>query len=232
MHHAGRRGHLASPGLLLTLLATACGPATGGGQPPGERGEGELTTADADAALLIRGRILPDTLILEPLFLLEGPRMAGVDEGGPHRVVGRDADGGTIFEARFQGTQVADAAGGEEHFQVLVPVAERVADGLERVELRTGDGRVARRTSATRPGEIREALAAGTAVSATRSAAGRVRLSWAGERFPALMIRDPQTGEVLAFARDGELTLPTDRDRLEVTVSDGVRSARGLVDVR
>jgi hypothetical protein len=39
-----------------------------------------------------------------------------------------------------------------------------------------------------------------------------------------VMVRDPDTGEVLSFARGGEVELPTSKGRIDLLVSNGVRS--------
>jgi hypothetical protein len=38
------------------------------------------------------------------------------------------------------------------------------------------------------------------------------------------MVRDPETGEVLSFARGGDVRLATPKDEVELLLSDGVRS--------
>jgi hypothetical protein len=42
------------------------------------------------------------------------------------------------------------------------------------------------------------------------------------------LIRDPITGQVLSFAREGSVTLPLSSDEIEITLSDGIRSTRAL----
>jgi hypothetical protein len=39
-----------------------------------------------------------------------------------------------------------------------------------------------------------------------------------------IMVRDAETGEVLSFARGGDVELSTDKGRLDLLMSDGVRS--------
>jgi hypothetical protein len=39
-----------------------------------------------------------------------------------------------------------------------------------------------------------------------------------------VMVRDPGTGEVLALARGGDVLFPTAKNRLELVLSDGVKS--------
>jgi hypothetical protein len=41
-----------------------------------------------------------------------------------------------------------------------------------------------------------------------------------------IVVRDPDTGEVLSFARGGTALVRTDKGELDLDVSDGVRSQR------
>jgi hypothetical protein len=47
-----------------------------------------------------------------------------------------------------------------------------------------------------------------------------------------LLVRDPDTGEVLSFARGGEVEVGTTKGTLDVTVSDQVVGSRSRVVVR
>lgn len=217
---------------IVTILLLGCGPSGAEDDAP-VPDRAELAPADrAGVTLLLRGRIRPDTLVLEPVFLLDRARPVGQEPGGRHRVVGLDRSGAVVFDIGVDGAVVADAEGPEEHFQRLISITEDEAARLHRVELRVSDGRIARRTTAFSTREFEDVLEKGNAVSARRTAGGQVRLAWADDHFPEVMVVDPQTGQVLAFGRSGQLTLTTDRDTLEVTVSDGVRSGNITVRVR
>jgi hypothetical protein len=39
-----------------------------------------------------------------------------------------------------------------------------------------------------------------------------------------IVVRDPDTGEVLSLARGGNVRIPTGKTEVDLTVSDGVRS--------
>jgi hypothetical protein len=47
-----------------------------------------------------------------------------------------------------------------------------------------------------------------------------------------IMVRDPETGEVLSFARGGQAEVATGRTELDLSVSDRVGSRRVRVAVR
>jgi len=53
-----------------------------------------------------------------------------------------------------------------------------------------------------------------------------VSLRWNAAVHPMIMVRDPDTGEVLSFARGGTAVLRSAKAELDLDVSDGVRSQR------
>lgn len=67
-------------------------------------------------------------------------------------------------------------------------------------------------------------------VRAQRTATG-VTLRWDSAAHPMLLVRDPDTGEVLSFARGGEVEVGTTKGALDVTVSDQVLSGHSRVVV-
>jgi hypothetical protein len=58
----------------------------------------------------------------------------------------------------------------------------------------------------------------------TRGVAGRIALRWDASKAPMIMVRDAVTGDVLSFARGGNVELASSRDELSLAVSDRVRS--------
>jgi hypothetical protein len=62
-------------------------------------------------------------------------------------------------------------------------------------------------------------------VVARRDAAG-IALSWNSTAHPMVMVRDPETGEVLSFARGGNSRLVTLKGEIDLEMSDGVKSQR------
>ena len=51
-----------------------------------------------------------------------------------------------------------------------------------------------------------------------------VEMSWDDAQFPMAMVRDPVTGEVLSFARNGRISLPLGSNEVEVLFSDGLNT--------
>ena len=58
-----------------------------------------------------------------------------------------------------------------------------------------------------------------------------VRLQWNDAEARGVLVRHPRTGEILAFARGGNAVVYTSETALDLTLSDGVRSARQRVTV-
>jgi hypothetical protein len=46
-----------------------------------------------------------------------------------------------------------------------------------------------------------------------------------------VMVRDPETGQVLSFARGGNVELPTSKSRIDLVLSNGVKSRIKRVQV-
>jgi hypothetical protein len=65
-----------------------------------------------------------------------------------------------------------------------------------------------------------------------RRVAGGVAIRWDAATNPMIMVRDPDTGEVLSFARGGEAVVQTGRTALDLSVSDRVGSRQMRVPVR
>jgi hypothetical protein len=53
-----------------------------------------------------------------------------------------------------------------------------------------------------------------------------VTVRWNAATYPMIMVRDPDSGNVLAFGRGGTAVVRTPKSELDVTVSDGVGSQR------
>jgi hypothetical protein len=182
------------------------------------------THADVESAfaqamqpcLLVWGRIVDGQPVLEPAFqVITRPSLPAAS--GPYSVEGRAADGSTIFRVSFAPDQVADDPAAGAQFAFAVPLQPDRAERLVAMHLVERGRRIASvRASAG-------AVAAAARVEATRLGGGRVGLRWDASAHPMLMVRDPATGEVLAFARGGRSEVVTDRGELDLQLSTGVR---------
>ena len=171
--------------------------------------------------LLLWGRIVDGQAVLEPAFqVVTRPKLPS--RPGGYRIEGRTLGGGTAFSLSFEPLEVADDPSGSRHFAFAVPLDQVRAAQLESLRL-VGPGAAA--AIRTRPAAQLRRGAAPEPIRARRTARG-VSLEWNATQHPMVMVRDPDTGEVLSFARGGSVEVLTDKKELDVTVSDQVVSHR------
>ncbi len=177
-------------------------------------------TQNATSSLLVWGRIVNDSVVLEPAFELnQAPRVPS--QSGPYLLEGIAFDGSTTFAYRFAGAEVADLPGGpERHFAFLIPRNDQAAP-LRALQV-TGPG-----VSGERVASVGGApnVTIGTAtIQLDRVGTDRFRIQWDPRTAPMIMVRDATTGAILGFARGGDATLWTTSQDVELIVSDGLRS--------
>jgi len=121
--------------------------------------------------------------------------------------------------------------GNEEHFAFVVPIDE--LRGREPARIRLA-ARGAQRVLTTAVGRTTDRLAGLLAPTVTRLTPSRVRLRWSDAPGRGVLVRDAQTGAIIGFARggDGDAVLATRSLQLDLSLSDGVRTARRTVQVR
>ena len=181
--------------------------------------------AGVQRCLLVWGRIENGRAVLEPAFeVVTRPSMP--EKPGPYSVDGLSAGGGRIFSLSFDAAQVADDPRGSRHFAFAVPLGEAAAAGIGTLRL-AGPGAAVAMARTQAP---LAAAQTGDIVQA-RTVAGGANLRWDAAAHPMLMVRDPDTGEVLSFARGGDVDITTDKRELDVIVSDRVGSRPVRVSV-
>ncbi len=164
--------------------------------------------------LLVWGRITDQGPILEPAFVVNAP--LALPPPGPHRLEAMASDGTVLYRRGFSAVPVGDLPTGvEEGFAFVIPI-ERAME-LEMTTLRVVSGG---RSAEQRAGGARD----DPGFDLSRDASGRAVLRWDRAAFPMVLVRDAVTGEVLSFARGGEVHLPVTAGRLRLTASDGVRT--------
>ena len=105
-------------------------------------------------------------------------------------------------------------------FAFAVPLGGVSADRIASLSLSGIGGEIA---------ASRVALAAARAGTETvpvtaRVSGGTVRVRWDAAAHPMVMLRDPDTGEILSLARGGETSVVTAKRTLDVVLSDRVGS--------
>jgi hypothetical protein len=185
----------------------------------------------AQPGLLIWGRIGSSGIVLEPAFEVTAPpKLPSVD--GPHLIEILGDDGAVLKRFSFSGDRTVDSPlGNEEHFAFVVPIDE--LRGREPARIRLA-ARGAQRVLTTAVGRTTDRLAGLLAPTVTRLTPSRVRLRWSDAPGRGVLVRDAQTGAIIGFARggDGDAVLATRSLQLDLSLSDGVRTARRTVQVR
>ncbi len=179
--------------------------------------------AQAQPALLIWGRIVDGQPVLEPVFqVITRPSLPL--RPGPYAVEGNSADGQRLFSFSFEALSVADGPRASQHFAFAVPVDEGRAAQLQTVRLSGPGGRVFTRASAS-PAAAAPRVAQSDDITVQGESQG-VAVRWNAAVHPMVMVRDPDTGEVLSFARGGNVRVWTEKRQVDLEVSDGTRSYR------
>jgi hypothetical protein len=182
----------------------------------------QATVSQAEQpCLLLWGRIVNGQPVLEPAFQVSTRPKLPSRPGG-YRIEGLTSAGAAVFSLSFDALEIADDPSGSRHFAFAVPLDEARATRLESVRL-TAPGAPAA-LSRRPPPQLRRG-AAPDAIRARRTAQG-VSVQWDATIHPMVMVRDPDTGEVLSFARGGSVEVPTAKGELDVTASDQVLSRR------
>ncbi len=172
--------------------------------------------------LLVWGRIVDGRAMLEPAFeIVTRPSLPKAS--GPYSVEAATDDGTRLFSLSFDASEVADSRRGARQFAFAVPIGGVSGDQVGSLKLTGPGGEVAAARAPVAAGPLAAARAAGTAVEA-RAVAGGVVLRWDAAARPMVMVRDPDTGEVLSFARGGQVNVATSKRTLDVVVSDRVGS--------
>jgi hypothetical protein len=190
----------------------------------GTSGEQAAALAASEPSLLVWGRVGGAEPTLEPAFEVT-TRPALPAEPGPYRVEGLDAAGATLFSYAFAGYEIADLPTPERHFAFAIPTRLAGAGRLDRIRV-VGPGVALEQRS------NRAAAPGAPDASLRRRSGDEVRLEWRDGEQPMALVRDPRTGEVLSFARDGGAALRTRSPELEVLFSDGVRTTRRTLRVQ
>lgn len=179
-------------------------------------------SSSVQSTLMIWGRSENGQLTLEPAFMTDTRPSLPV-RAGSHRIDGLDASGAVVFSFSFEPDKIEDAKGSVSQFGFAVPVSAPEAARIATLRL-TANGREVRST--------RLAALQAPEVTATTVASGKVRLDWNSTNFPMLVVRDPDTKEIIAFARGGSSTVSSGKRSLDVTASNRVSSTRLTVPAR
>jgi hypothetical protein len=178
--------------------------------------------AAVQPTMLVWGHIINGQAVLEPAFLLESrphlPRTRG-----PYTVEARASDGSGLFTLSFDAAPMADDAHGSRHFAFAVPLDPAQAARVGSLKL-SGPG-IQVMSVEQRAGLLRTATATQDDFK-VRSDANGATVEWNAAAHPMVMVRDPDTGQVLSFARGGKVRVWTGKKAVDLEVSNGLGSQR------
>jgi hypothetical protein len=164
--------------------------------------------------LLVWGHIHEGELVLEPAFQVS-TRPSLPARPGPYSLEARADDGTSLFGFSFTPDEVADGQISQQNFVFAVPLSAAGANQLSSLRV-AGQGREA-------VAKVQAGLGADS-VQVRRVSGGRLGLRWNAATHPMVMVRDPDTGEILSFARGGDVEVATSKTRVDLVVSNGVKS--------
>jgi len=170
-------------------------------------------------SLIVWGRILPDSLILEPAFRARVPT-ALPNTAGPLRLRALDVAGAVLFDLSFDAAPLSRLPE-ERIFAFAVPMKNHrnvqrlvLTDGTHRTEIH----------GPTLPPEPNPRM--------ERIGPGRVRVQWDTGLYPLMVVRDANTGAVVSFLRSGDAVVQVPySDALELVPSTGV-DGRSVIPLR
>ena len=182
----------------------------------------------SENVLLVWGRVGPDGVVLEPAYEIQAPPSLPT-ESGPYTLQALDDAGRTMFSVSFVGAEM-DHVSGVRSFAYAIPLP---ASGARPAALRLMNGsrellRRSRALGTTSGGANTTRVAPPTRLQ--QLSATRARLEWDAATYPGAMVRDPATGQVLAFMTGGSGEIAVARD-VDVVFSTGVGSVKQRVQI-
>jgi hypothetical protein len=171
--------------------------------------------ATAQDCLLVRGMVHDDGSVeLLPSFRTRALPTAPVG-AGEYTLAGLDAKGASLFTAPIELVEVGCSPNGHErHFLLALPYDAALLDALAGLSVLKGDQVLASHKAATATMAV--------APEATRLSDDKVQLTWDASVHPTVMVRDADTGEVLAILSGGQQNFTTRATRFDLVLSDGV----------
>ncbi len=180
---------------------------------------GPMSAAPTDA-LLIWGRTVNGRIILEPAFRVRAAVLNAFS--GTHRAELLDDAGATLHTVFFSSERVDHITDRDErHFAVVVPWSASLESRL--TTIRVSDAR-STREARVQSAVARSVLREDPDARVTSIGANGARISWNTDAYPMAMVRDASNGQIMGFVRRSGDAVATNGRRVEVVLSDGVRS--------
>jgi hypothetical protein len=172
--------------------------------------------------LLIWGRIENGEAILEPAFQV--PVKNSPQATGSYTWEAHDATGRVIASVNFDAHEVADIPDNASFqlFSFLVPLQSDALAAVESMHIKLGGREIAQKAQ-TAPTLSEADLANAVRVEDLPDHGARV--IWDANRYPVVMVRDAQSGEVRGFLEGGNAEIVDAPREVEVHVSGGVQAS-------
>ncbi|MFZ1376300.1 MAG: IPT/TIG domain-containing protein [Geothrix sp.] len=171
--------------------------------------------------LLVRGILHADGRVeLLPAFRAT-TRPSELASGTDYFLKGLDPTGATLFTLSLDWVEVGCSPKDQErHFVMALPLDAAVLDGLAGLQVvKTGQTLVSLRSVTASARAVVAAMP-----EAQRLSADKLQLTWDATIHPAAMVRDADTGEVIAILSGGRRTITATGKRFDLVLSDGVAS--------
>lgn len=174
--------------------------------------------AEARECLLVRGIVRQDgAVVWLPSFRTRALPSALPSEG-EYTLEGLDQEGRRLFSAPLDLMELGCwPKGNDRHFVMALPLDATALDGLARLEVLK-----ARRVMTSARPVSTAARVVAAAPEARRLDRSRIRLTWDAAIYPAALVRDAESGEVVAILKGGSQDLSTSARTLDLVLSDGV----------
>jgi hypothetical protein len=183
--------------------------------------QGLVASTAVQPCLVVWGHVRDGEVVLEPAFqVATRPRLPV--RGGSYSLEGKASDGSPVFSLSFAPSQIADAPGSQQNFAYAVPLSSGQAARLTSLQVR--GGRRPAILGAVTAVNRRQPASQSQALEVRRVGTGTVGLRWDVGASPMIMVRDPETGEVLSLARGGDVEIATHKRQVDLVISDGVTS--------
>jgi hypothetical protein len=171
--------------------------------------------AVAQECLIVRGIVHDDGSVeMLPSFRTKALPTAPVG-AGEYTLAGLDAKGATLFTAPIELMELGCwPKGHERHFLLALPYDAALLDALGGLNILKG-------------GQVLTSLRTATATMAIqpdllRLSEDKVQLTWDASVHPTVMVRDADSGEVIAILDGGQQSFATRAKSFDVVLSDGV----------
>ena len=169
--------------------------------------------------LIVWGTVTGDSIHLDPSFVAR-TRPALPRKSGAYSLSGSDARGTALFSLSFDPARLDHDD--SRPFLFAIPLSATGRSELTRIAV-AGEGKSKVRMRAGTAFSLRSPLD----LASPRLAAatdGRATITWDTTATPLLIARDPLTGRVLGISQSGRMNVATSSERLNVLLSDGIRS--------